>query len=71
MDNVQLCYVLNLGRCQCRHVGTRIVNPSHRIVLVWISALRTEVVAHLTEPVGDKPYQPPHWVISEWEWSWC
>jgi len=46
MDNVQLCYVLDLGRCQCRHVGACIVDARDRVVLVWISTLCTEVVAY-------------------------
>ena len=44
MDNVQLCYVLDLGRCQCGHVGTCIVNARGRIVLVRFPPLSTEVV---------------------------
>ena len=44
MDNVQLRYVLDLGRCQCGHVGTCIVDARGGVVLVRISALFTEVV---------------------------
>jgi len=40
MDDVQLRYVLDLGRYERSHMGDGIVDACYRPVLVWISVLR-------------------------------